>query len=51
MPATFHEQRSLSERLYKEQDINTQLLLDHKSQKQTDRYHNDRGKDWVTIAI
>lgn len=50
-PATFHEQRSLSERLYKEQGINTQLLLGHKSQKQTDRYHDDRGKDWVTIAI
>lgn len=50
-PATFHEQRSLSERLYKEQGINTQLLLGHKSQKQTDRYHDDRGKNWITIAI
>ncbi len=50
-PATFHEQRSLSERLYKEQGINTQSLLGHKSQKQTDRYHDDRGKDWIVIAI
>ncbi|MBK5144686.1 phage integrase Arm DNA-binding domain-containing protein [Budviciaceae bacterium BWR-B9] len=50
-PATFHEQRSLSERLYKEQGINTQLLLGHKSQKQTDSYHDDRGKDWITIAV
>lgn len=50
-PATFHEQRSLSERLYREQGVNTQLLLGHKSQKQTDRYHDDRGKDWITIAI
>lgn len=29
-PATFHEQRSLSERLYKEQGLNTQKLLGHK---------------------
>ncbi|QHA85580.1 site-specific integrase [Serratia rhizosphaerae] len=50
-PATFHEQRSLSERLYSEQGINTQLLLGHKSQKQTDGYHDDRGKDWITIAV
>lgn len=50
-PTTFHEQRSLAERLYSEQGINTQLLLGHKSQKQTDRYHDDRGKDWITIAV
>lgn len=50
-PATFHEQRSLSERLYSEQRVNTQLLLGHKSQKQTDSYHDDRGKDWITIAV
>ncbi|HBB6753494.1 TPA: phage integrase Arm DNA-binding domain-containing protein, partial [Citrobacter freundii] len=30
-PATFHEQRSLSERLYKVQGIDTQKLLGHKS--------------------
>lgn len=50
-PATFHEQRSLSERLYKAQGINTKELLGHKSQQQTDRYHDDRGKDWNTLAI
>ena len=50
-PATFHEQRSLSERLYKEQGINTQKLLGHKTQKQTDRYNDDRGKDWVKISV
>ncbi|MFZ1872215.1 MAG: integrase, partial [Chania sp.] len=38
-------------RLYREQGINTQLLLGHKSQKQTDRYNDDRGKDWITIAV
>jgi integrase len=50
-PATFHEQRSLSERLYSEQRLNTQLLLGHKSRKQTDSYHDDRGKNWITVAI
>ena len=50
-PATFHEQRSLSERLYKEQGIDTRKLLGHKTQQQTDRYHDDRGKDWSKIAI
>ncbi|GAA0500293.1 hypothetical protein GCM10009414_07170 [Tatumella terrea] len=48
---TFHEQRSLSERLYKAQGIDTKNLLGHKSQQQTDKYHDDRGKDWITIAI
>ena len=46
---TFHEQRSLSERLYREQGIDTQKLLGHKSRKQTDKYNDDRGKDWVVI--
>lgn len=50
-PATFHEQRSLSERLYEAQGIDTQKLLGHKSPNQTARYHDDRGKDWTTIAI
>ncbi|SCC41221.1 Phage integrase family protein [Kosakonia oryzendophytica] len=48
-PATFHEQRSLSERLYKEQGVDTKKLLGHKSQQQTDRYNDDRGKDWSYI--
>ncbi|QMA49763.1 phage integrase Arm DNA-binding domain-containing protein [Citrobacter freundii] len=49
-PATFHEQRSLCERLYKEQGIDTRKLLGHKTQQQTDRYHDDRGKDWIKVA-
>lgn len=49
-PATFHEQRSLAERLYKAQEINTKELLGHKSQRQTDRYHDDRGKDWIKVT-
>lgn len=48
-PATFHEQRSLAERLYEAQGIDTQKLLGHKSPNQTARYHDDRGKDWVKI--
>ncbi|MRF59229.1 site-specific integrase [Citrobacter portucalensis] len=50
-PATFHEQRSLSERLYKEQGLDTQKLLGHKTQQQTDRYHDDRGKGWRKVAL
>ncbi|HEB1527153.1 TPA: phage integrase Arm DNA-binding domain-containing protein [Escherichia albertii] len=50
-PATFHEQRSLSERLYKQQGLDTQKLLGHKSQQQTDRYHDDRGKGWSKVAL
>ena len=48
---TFHEQRSLSERLYEGQGIDTQKLLGHKSPQQTARYHDDRGKDWTVIAV
>ncbi|AHE45219.1 site-specific integrase [Klebsiella pneumoniae] len=50
-PATFHEQRSLAERLYEAQGINTQKLLGHKSPNQTAQYHDDRGKDWVKVAL
>ncbi|HDX7268250.1 TPA: phage integrase Arm DNA-binding domain-containing protein, partial [Escherichia coli] len=37
-PATFHEQRSLSERLYEAQGVDTQKLLGHKSPNQTAKY-------------
>ncbi|MGR7214060.1 site-specific integrase [Klebsiella aerogenes] len=50
-PATFHEQRSLAERLYEAQGIDTQKLLGHKSPNQTAQYHDDRGKDWVIVAF
>ena len=50
-PATFHEMRSLSERLYRKQGINTKNLLGHKNQQQTDKYHDDRGKDWIRVLI
>lgn len=47
---TFHEQRSLSERLYCNQGIDTQKLLGHQTSRMTDKYNNDRGKDWVIIG-
>lgn len=47
---TFHEQRSLSERLYREQGLDTQKLLGHKSRKMTDKYNDDRGKDWTIVS-
>ncbi|MFH8134175.1 phage integrase Arm DNA-binding domain-containing protein [Pantoea osteomyelitidis] len=50
-PPTFHEQRSLSERLYREQGLNTQQLLGHKNQLQTDKYNDDRGKEWTVVAV
>ncbi|MEB6520360.1 phage integrase Arm DNA-binding domain-containing protein [Citrobacter portucalensis] len=50
-PPTFHEQRPLSERLYREQGLDTQKLLGHKSRKMTDKYNDDRGKDWVVVGV
>lgn len=40
---SLHECRSLSERLYREQGLNTRMLLGHKHQSMTDLYNNDRG--------
>ncbi|MGQ6548267.1 phage integrase Arm DNA-binding domain-containing protein [Serratia fonticola] len=50
-PPTFHEQRSLSERLYRDQGIDTMSLLGHKNQQMTDKYNDDRGKNWTVIAV
>lgn len=50
-PPTFHEIRSLSERVYREQKVNTKDLLGHKSQHQTDRYNDARGKEWKVVGI
>lgn len=49
-PATFHEQRSLAERLYETQGIDTQKLLGHKSPQQTAKYHDVRGKEWTKVT-
>ena len=40
---TLHEIRSLSERLYRAQGIDTKTLLGHSKQAMTDLYNNERG--------
>lgn len=53
-PPSLHECRSLSERLYRKQGINTMILLGHSSQKMTDLYNDDRGLSsgqWKTLTI
>ena len=50
-PVSFHEQRSLAERLYSAQGINTQALLGHKSAKMTEIYHDERNNGWVILAV
>ena len=52
--ASLHECRSLSERLYREQGINTMTLLGHKHQAMTDLYNDDRGLSkgtWKTLLL
>lgn len=54
IPASLHECRSLSERLYREQGINTMTLLGHKHQSMTDLYNDDRGLSkgqWKTLQL
>lgn len=50
-PPTFHEQRSLAERLYRDQGVDTKTLLGHKSQKMTDVYHDVRGAEWLDVLV
>lgn len=51
-PPSFHEIRSLSERLYAAQGgVDTSELLGHKDKKTTEIYHDDRGADWVRIQV
>jgi len=42
-PPSLHECRSLSERLYRAQGIDTRVLLGHRRQSMTDAYNDDRG--------
>lgn len=54
IPASLHECRSLSERLYRAQGINTMVLLGHKHQAMTDVYNDDRGLSkgsWKILSI
>ncbi|QIX97660.1 tyrosine-type recombinase/integrase [Cedecea sp. FDAARGOS_727] len=50
-PAPFHEIRSLSARLYKDEkgEEFSQRLLDHKSAAMTAKYHDEREQNWVVI--
>lgn len=51
-PPSFHELRSLAERLYAAQKgINTQELLGHNNPETTALYHDSRGADWVQIKV
>lgn len=53
-PPSLHECRSLSERLYRAQGVNTRILLGHKHQSMTDVYNDDRGlnrEDWQILSI
>lgn len=50
-PPTFHEIRSLSERLYKAQGgVDTQVLMGHKDPRSTALYDDARGA-WVRLRI
>ena len=54
LPASLHECRSLSERLYRTQGVNTMILLGHKHQAMTDLYNDDSGLtagQWKTLSI
>lgn len=48
-PPTFHEIRSLSERIYSAMGIDTQALLGHNEAATTAIYHNVRGSEWTTV--
>ena len=51
-PPTFHEIRSLSERLYKAQgNVDTQGLLGHKSANMTAVYDDARGAEFKTVIV
>jgi integrase len=51
-PPSFHELRSLSERLYNAQsNVDTQLLLGHKDPRSTAIYKDARGAEWVRVQV
>ena len=50
-PASFHEQRSLSSRLYKEQGVDVKTLLGHSTDAMSEQYRDDRGLDWKKLVI
>lgn len=50
-PPSFKEQRSLAERLYRAQGVDTRTLLGHKSQRMTDSYNDARGKEYRVLKL
>lgn len=51
-PPSFHEMRSLAERLYNEQgNVDTQLLLGHKDPRSTAIYKDARGAEWMRVKV
>jgi integrase len=52
-PPTFHEIRSLSERLYRQEYDGkfAQSILGHKTETMTEKYDDLRGSDWLTVSI
>ncbi|MER1935835.1 tyrosine-type recombinase/integrase [Proteus terrae] len=48
---SFREQRSLSERLYRTQGVDTMTLLGHKHQYMTDSYNDIRSKDYRYLRL
>ena len=53
-PPSLHEVRSLSERLYREQGVDTMTLLGHRNQDMTDKYNYARGlseKQWRVLRL
>jgi integrase len=48
---TFHELRSLAEREYRDQGINTKKLLGHKREAMTEVYNDVRGCDWSKVEV
>ena len=50
-PPSFHEQRSLSSRLYKKQGVDVKTLLGHSTEAMSEQYRDDRGLDWKKVVI
>lgn len=48
---TFHEQRSLAIRLYREQGIDAQVLAGHKDAATTAIYEDSRGSEWLRVKV
>lgn len=51
-PPTFHEIRSLAKRMYKKQgNVDTKMLLGHRSDEAAELYGDARGAEWTRVNI